>query len=175
MNKNILMVVAICSGLLGASVGGWSWYTQPKTAYVNLAEVFENFNGKKELAFRLDRLGNQQKSLLDSMELTIRSLQQSAERNTGNNGKAILAKLQHTQTSYQQLNAQFAAQYQEQDQSYSEKVWTQINQYVKEYGAANNYEYIFGINGNGSLMYSHPGKDVTKDVLSFINNRYDGI
>lgn len=172
MNKLTILSAALCCAIC-LSVTGYTWMNQPKTAYVNLGEVFESFAGKKELAFRLDKLKNQQKSMLDSMELTIRSLQQAAE--SAKNGQAVLAKLQNTKQTYQYLNAQFSEQYQIQDESYSEKVWTQINQYVTDYGKDNGYDFIYGANGNGSLMYGSSANNITEEIINHINQRYEGL
>jgi len=172
MNKLILVCAALCCATC-LGISGYVWMNQSKTAYVNLGEVFENFAGKKELAFKLDKLKNQQKSMLDSMEMTIRSLQHAAANQE--NGKAVLAKLQNTQQNYQYLNAQFNEQYQTQDASYSEKVWTQINQYVTDYGKDNDYDFIYGANGNGALMYGSSSKNITEEIINHINERYEGL
>ena len=172
MNKLVIVCAAICCSLC-LGISGYIWMSQPKTAYVNLGEVFENFSGKKELAFRLDKLKNQQKSMLDSMELTIHSLQKKASDKEG--GQAVLAKLQNTQQNYHYLNAQFSEQYQTQDASYSEKVWKQINQYVTDYGKDNDYDFIYGANGNGSLMYGSSANNITEEIINHINERYEGL
>ncbi len=173
MKNNLTIICAILCCAICLSITGYTWMNQPKTAYVNLGEVFENFAGKKELAFRLDRLKNQQKSMLDSMELTIRSLQQAAKN--AENGQAVLAKLQNTQQTYQYLNAEFSEQYQSQDESYSEKVWKQINQYVTDYGKDNGYDFIYGANGNGALMYGSSANNITEEIINHINERYEGL
>jgi Outer membrane protein len=172
MNKLTIGCVALCCAFC-LGISGYTWMNQPKTAYVNLGEVFENFTGKKELAFRLDKLKNQQKSMLDSMELTIHSLQKVASDKKG--GQAVLVKLQNTKQNYQYLNAQFNEQYQTQDASYSEKVWKQINQYVTDYGKDNDYDFIYGTNGNGSLMYGSSANNITEEIINHINERYEGL
>jgi outer membrane protein len=77
-------------------------------------------------------------------------------------------------------NAFFLTQ-REVEESYTSKVqdsynliWDRINNYVKEYGEKNGYDYIFGANGDGTVMYADGSEDITNDITTYINLRYAG-
>lgn len=171
--KSILFIVLIVA--LVASVGSTFWMaTQlPRTAYVDVQAVFDAFKGKRELEARLMNYENQQKAVLDSIALSIRGLQNAASEQPKNN--AILVKLQEKQHVYANLSNEFAQKYQEHDQQYAQEVWTQINQYIQEFGKENNYDYIYGANGDGSLMYANSKVEITQDIIAFINQEYEGL
>jgi outer membrane protein len=60
-------------------------------------------------------------------------------------------------------------------QQYDQEILTQLNQYVKDYGTKNNFSLLFGNDGNGSLMYGTDDLNRTKDVLEYVNNKYNGV
>ena len=57
----------------------------------------------------------------------------------------------------------------------SEQVWERLNGYIIEYGQENNYEMIFGASGNGNIMYSKEGFDITEQVINYANEKYEGV
>ena len=59
-------------------------------------------------------------------------------------------------------------------QEYTSQIWTQINTYVKEYGQQNDYSYILGANGSGSIMYGLESQNITDVVIEFVNKKYEG-
>ena len=48
------------------------------------------------------------------------------------------------------------------------------NQYIKDYGIQNNYILIFGVSGQGNIMYANDGLDATEEVIEYVNKRYQG-
>ncbi len=167
-----LIIITSVNVLIAIAAILYVWMAIPKTAFVDLHQLFENFQGKKELSTQLSRMENQQKLILDSLVLDIRSLQSKAEEK---NEKAVLTKLNNKKSIYQQLHHEFTNQYQQQDEKLSDQVWTQINQYVLEYGEKHGYDYIYGTSGNGSLMYGSNAKNITLEVVGYINEKYEGI
>lgn len=60
-------------------------------------------------------------------------------------------------------------------QQYQEQISNQLNQYLKDFTAANEYDYIFGATGDGSLMGAKDAYNVTDLVLNYANQRYKGV
>jgi len=172
-NRSKLMILV--SGLL-LFLGGALFYQavlKQKTAYVNLQEVFDEFKGKKELAVSLQRFENRSRSLLDSLSMDIQVLQRNLPRQK--EPQAVLAKLEEKQNLFQKINYEYTNQYQEQEKQFTDQIWMQINQYVNDYGTAAGYDYVFGINGNGTLMYAAERKNITSEIINYINDRYEGL
>jgi outer membrane protein len=61
-----------------------------------------------------------------------------------------------------------------QAQQYTDEVWKQLNQYIKEFGIENGYDYIIGANGEGSLMYAKEQHDISKELTLYVNEKYAG-
>ena len=51
---------------------------------------------------------------------------------------------------------------------------TQLNEYIEDFGEENKLDYIFGANGTGTIMYGNESKDVTKEVVTYVNKKYVG-
>jgi outer membrane protein len=58
--------------------------------------------------------------------------------------------------------------------SFTDQIWKQLNQYVKDYGKDHGYKFIFGYDGQGAVMYGEEGANVTEQVKKYVNDRYKG-
>lgn len=142
-----------------------------KSAYFQSLEVFEGFELQKELSFQLEKDMNERKLIMDSLELQLRVLYNEADKNEKPNDQ-LLAKINFIQEKYIKVKSDFQDKNSTQVELYNQQIWKQINQYVKEYGRLNNYSFIFGAQGDGSIMYADTINDITDEVLIFINNKY---
>jgi outer membrane protein len=57
---------------------------------------------------------------------------------------------------------------------YNEQIWNQLNEYTAQYSKDKEYDFVFGANGQGVLMYAKDTKNVTKELLEFVNEKYNG-
>src|SRR5690606_29337088 len=53
-------------------------------------------------------------------------------------------------------------------------IWNRLNPYIVEFGRARGYDFIYGANGTGSLLYADEGKDLTSELIDYVNQRYRG-
>jgi Skp family chaperone for outer membrane proteins len=164
--KELVAILIACS--MSALIGGLVYSQIPKTGYVDSEQLFEAFDGKQELEAKLDQASNQRKQTIDSVKLRIQSL------TLGGIKEEQKKEIYLLQQEYQQRNKEYQEFYSYQSTKYTESIWKQISQYTKEYGIENNYDYIHGIAGTGSLMYGKPEKDLTKEVIDYINQKYAG-
>ncbi|WMX16221.1 OmpH family outer membrane protein [Aureispira sp. CCB-E] len=165
--KQILPFVLLLG--LCALIGGAVYINIPKTAFVDSQQLFDHFQGRKELESRLEQESNQKKAVIDSLGLQIQALQELAKTD-----ESVLLRLQQMLQQYQQMNQEHQGFYQYKSQEYTEAIWKQISQYTREYGEEHSYDYVFGIAGTGSLMFGKPQYDITEDVIQFINSKYAG-
>lgn len=54
-------------------------------------------------------------------------------------------------------------------------IWKRLNPWIQNYGKENNYKMIFGANGTGNLLYSDTSLNISKDLIIYINNKYNGL
>jgi outer membrane protein len=144
----------------------WLFYDAKKyshLAYVENQVVFNEYNGKKELETDLTKLRERHKVVLDSLVGEIGTV--TAEP-TEEQAKKI--------RMYKEVEGRFSETEAEKSQQYTSRIWNQINQAIKEYGDAHNYDFILGAQGNGNLMYSKENKNVTKEIIEYANGKYEG-
>ena len=78
------------------------------------------------------------------------------------------------QREYTYKETEFQKENQRASNEYYTKIMSRINQYVEEFGKEKRYAIIFGANGQGNIMYAEDSKDITKEVLEYVNSRYNG-
>ena len=174
MQRYIQLILIVLLVIINAGVLVWvvkDTKTQ-KLAYIQTSKVFSEFKGTKELDKRLTKLQEEQKNVVDSLEVELKLLQ----TRLGNNQKdeKLMEQFQKKQQNYERLVYEFKRVSDEKQQQYLDQLWKQINQYVKEYGDEEGYEYIFGADGSGTLMYASEAEDLSEEIIAFINTKYEG-
>lgn len=147
----------------------------PRTAYVNLAQAYRQFTLTRELEAKLNATKRARQAVLDSLALQVRRLEARAQAEGG--GRLDPARSEALQTKaeeYRLKEKQFEEDNQALTEQYTNQVWTQINQYMKNYGKEHRYTYILGAEGSGVLMYADERFDITSDVIAYLNRRYGG-
>jgi len=172
-SSNTIIIAAIILVAILVGINIYSFTSQPKMGYVKSSELFEDFKGKKELEAKFTKSEGDQQSMLDTLTLEIADLTNQLTEKP--NDQALKKKKSQKKQLFMELQQRFSQKNVNQNQQYSEAIWKQINQYTMEYGKQHNYDYIFGATGNGSLMYAKDAEDVTKEVLNFINKKYEGL
>ena len=142
-------------------------FEKDKTVYVDNIELFSGFKMKLELEKKYKEVETVRKAILDSIYNEIKI---KIELNN------ISDKEQLTILKREFLikKEQFEKENAETMKQYNEQIWNQLNEYTKQYGDENNYDYIFGANGQGVLMYAKPIKNVTKELLEYSNKKFNG-
>ena len=140
---------------IGISIGYSHFFSSgDKMAYFYNQKVFAQFEGKLHLEDKLAKEREMNKQYLDSLLTLIQA------------GRKDLTALYEERTeSFSMSDAQLT-------EKYTAEIWKFINEGVQEYGAKNDYDFIFGATGDGSLMYAKEKNDVTNEVVEFINQKY---
>lgn len=161
-----IMVIMVGFGL-------WSYSKIEKTAYVDIDRVFTEFQLSKELTSKLEAYKNTTSIVMDSLTVQLKILSvriQNSEKEVP--GDIEMFRVKREEALYRQQ--QFEQNYEEQFEQYSTQSMKQLNQYITEFGEKNGYTYIFGAEGSGTLMYAQKQNDITDEVVSYVNNRYEG-
>ncbi len=160
-------IVTIAALLLLAALGGYNFISlqqQPKIFYVRAEVVFNEFKMTKELKESYEGTQAARANILDSLmlEMKIADLKGNKER------------LSNLQREYLTKKNMFEEQNQELTNSYDEKVWLRINEYVKQYCQKAGYDILLATSTNGSFMYGGEKYDKTKELMEFMNAAYTG-
>lgn len=154
--KVVYILIAVCFVCILGLISYVCLYpNREKTAYFYNQQVFQSFNGTRELEAKLAHQQQRAKKELDSISYLIQQ------------GRTDLSE------QYQNIAATQSQQYQLLSEQYTNDIWKFINENVKEYGSQEGYDYIFGASGNGSLMYAKDSHNITDDIVDFVNKKYD--
>ncbi|MGZ3884391.1 MAG: OmpH family outer membrane protein [Bacteroidia bacterium] len=165
-----ISLIVILFLALTAGVSYATFFGKSKVAYVNTYMIYNEFKLKKELEKKLEKTRLARQVLLDSIKTKIQLVAINKEADP----KLVQAKIEELRRSYFMKEKQFAEENENQSQQYTNQVWDQLNQYIKEYGTEKGFDFILGATGQGSLMYAKDNFDVSKELTQYVNNRYDG-
>jgi len=140
--------------------------------YVDLLELFDGFDFKKERQQQYDIQRKTYQSRLDSLKLNYSSYSQSLHSDPGN--QRLQQAAQYSAEIYLQSEAYYNHVLDSLDGRFNEEVWGKINTLVEEYGKTHDHDIIIGASGSGSVMYGKEAHNITADVLEYINNKYNG-
>lgn len=144
-----------------------------KYAYVQLETLRKDFVLSKQLDAELKNIVNKRKEILDSMKLDFQMLERRVQMK-GIANKEDVGEYRLKRAFFEEKENEFVEANNELESKYQEDIWNKINNYIKDYGKENKYEYIFGLNGTGSVMYAEEENDITAPLLIYINDKYSG-
>ncbi len=144
---------------------------EKKVAYIQNAQVYTSFEMTKELDAQLEQYVTSKSAVLDSLELRLQFLAKSIEQT---NDESQMQQFVELKQQFNYLEEDFYKGHEQLRAEYHEQITTQMNEYIKSFGEEGQYDYLFGANGNGNLMYASEGEDVTAEVIAFINEKYKG-
>jgi outer membrane protein len=143
-----------------------------KIGYINIQLVFNEFSYKKELEKELSSLTNTRKFILDSLETNLKILVKKI--NLDKTNKDLIAEYQAMKDIFLEKKSRFGEEEELMVKQYDEKIISQLNSYVKEYGKKEKFDIIYGATNTGNIMYADSALDLTKKVTKYINEKFKG-
>lgn len=164
--------IGVLSLLLSISV----FIIQPgkkRVAYVQMESVYNEFQLKSKLETQLKDTEKARKFIIDSLKLQLHQMTLTLQSMPKVDTSMIrLYNLRQQFLNEQEM--QFAEDNQVLASEYTDQIWGQINQYTRDFGTENGYDYILGASGDGTLMYANETEDITEDLKVYINSRFNG-
>jgi len=166
------MKVKVITGfLIVLSFVGLCYYVHVstvETGYIDTLRVYNEFAYKQELQAKYDLLEKRLVAPIDSIKLEAEyalkdSLNPNLEELINKFRKDIYVLESQKQTELGRM-----------DKEYFSTVWTHLDEYIKVYGEESKYKIIFGVKGEGNIVYAKQGMDLTDDVIEFVNRKYEG-
>ena len=173
LKRNALIILLL---LAVAGTIGWTIYSRPQRpryGYVVIADLYNGFDMKKEMEKKYLEVKNAREKILDSLEVELKMIGSRIRQENGKD-KARIASFEGKRNDYLELKKTYGEDDAALSKKYDQQILAQLNQYVKNYGEQNKYSYIFGNDGNGSLMYAADAENITKEVTAYINLKYKG-
>ena len=170
-----VFIISAVAAILLQGVVTFIWLSaRPKTAYINTESVYNSFDLKKKLERDLKETQSARQALLDSMRLQLEMLSLQLQQEDKKSDELLASRFNQMRENYFAKQREFEESNNALADQYTGQVWSQLNTYIKEFGANEDYEYIFGASGDGSLMYADDAVNVTDEISAFVNNRYQG-
>lgn len=163
-----IIVVSIISLFISTSTFLYFFLNKEKIAYVEINDLYSKFELTKSMDQEFKKVVSSRERVLDSMKLELQMMVKTKmnleqEKNFVNQRKLFLEKTEQFKQDNQALS-----------QEYLSKIWNRLNRLIKKYGKENGYTYIYGANGEGNLLYANDKKNITNDLIEFINTSYLG-
>jgi len=166
------IVVAIVSVIISLAITYFFIHKEKRTGYVQLGKVYNEFELSKKLNAQFKTTATSRKNYLDSLEFQVKNIYTQASKNRDD--KQLQETFEQAQQHYAYQKKQIETVVDKLESQYSEQIWTQLNEYVKQYGKEKGYAYIFGAEGSGTIMYSTETEDLTEEMIQYINEKYQG-
>ncbi|SFU27212.1 outer membrane protein [Pustulibacterium marinum] len=167
MKKLVVTVFAVI-GLISCS--------QEKTAYIDLPTLLEDYQGRKDIETKykdkMEKFGMRRDSIGKSLDAEGQDFQTKANSMSQSKQQEEYQKLMQKAQRLQQVLQQEEYKISQEGQVEIDTLISEVKDFVKVYGADNNYTYIFGANESGSVMYGADDKNITEDVLKALNDKY---
>jgi outer membrane protein len=176
MSNRNLGIALVALLLFNVALFSWFMYDslhKPKTGFIFIEEVFSGFLLKKELQGKYEKVSNSKKKILDSLEMSLKLMAADLDQEKKPEREKLI-RFNILKEDYYKKKEAFAEENQALSKQYDSQIIQQMSQYVADYGKQNGYSYIYGNDGNGSLMYAEDSKNLSKEVLQYINSKYSG-
>lgn len=146
----------------------------PKTGYIIIQDVYNGFDMKKEIEKKYLKTKDARDKILDSLAFEVKLIANKVKAENEKN-QATIDNFNMKRDEYFQRKQTYDEDNAALTKQYDQEILTQLNQYIKDYAEENNYTYVFGNDGNGSLLYGIEALNITKEVSAYVNNKYKGL
>lgn len=139
------------------------WGRQYKMAYVKMGDVVEHYNMKVELENLFSVEIEKRKDKLDVLRSALDSIM-----------SVDTTLAEKYEAHYLDEIKQFSEYQNKKSSEIKMQVLKRINEGALNFGKDRDYDFLFGANGQGSIMYASEAEDVTKEFLEYLNNDFEG-
>jgi outer membrane protein len=173
--KSIYQVLIITCVAVLCSVGV-SYYFTPKVVYVRIGEVINKYEGMLEAKNAYKQKMSNWQANVDTLELDYQKMVSKynleSSRLSAAQKREQEMSLEKQKGNIQNYIATLEQKAQEEDEKMTKGVINQINAAIEELGKEKGYDYVLGTTNDGNILYGVKSKDVTEEVLEYVNNKY---
>lgn len=142
-----------------------------KIGYIENFELYSEFDLTNELDEDLQNYSESRKNEIDSLGFSLE--QMAANFESMNEIPAQdYAKFNHLRNTYAFKQKSFEEDLYELSSEYDTQIWDRLNLFISEYAKENEYDFILGATGDGSLMYAKDTTNLTQQLIAYSNSKY---
>lgn len=125
--------------------------------YADAIKLFNEYKFKADLERSSQATLSKLKNELDSVEVIYKV------NKTDQAAQALLQeKQQQMAQGYSLINKEI-----------NEKVWERLNPLIHEFGKEKHIELLIGANGMGTVLYASEARDITTELIQYVNKHYE--
>lgn len=170
ISKSINIKYYIIIGLIGFVLTSCE---QEKTAYVNNTELIQSYEKMKEAKAEFESRNEKLSAELDSIALDfqsqIQSYQQNADKMSIKEREKEEERLIALRQKIEKEQQGKSQKLEQESQDAADVLVKEVRKKVEKYGEEKGYTYIFGSNESANILYAKRGKDITLEVIEYIN------
>jgi outer membrane protein len=146
--------------------------------YVQIDSVISNFNMAKDLTGELESKFNSSdatlKSKQDSYQKEVNDYQYKVQRGllTRADAQNVEQQLYVKQQDLMKLQQDLTQEINEKQVVMNRQVINAIMEYMKANSSQFNYKYVLGTSFGGNILYANDSLDITKNIITGLNEQY---
>jgi outer membrane protein len=153
-----------------------SFKKEDSLVYIDTPKLMSKYEGAIQAQKILDQNSMLWKANMDTLQSELQSAlaKFEKERVTMSAREIKLSEelLKTKQQQFMQYQQALEQKAQQESGKIREKIISEVNSYLKEFGESHSYKFILGATANGSLVYANQAYDVTDDVINGLNQKY---
>ncbi|MBI1223481.1 MAG: hypothetical protein GC180_12835 [Bacteroidetes bacterium] len=172
MNRifSVFALVISVTALVLCSVGFFGG--KEHAAFFNADKVYKEYEMKKELEAKMQKMSEYQTFMIDSLKFKIRSVEQKAMSNPKD--QSIQDQLGLLYEQFNLTAREFKERNDGVSSQYNKMVLDQIRQKAKEFRMKKNLPYFIGQGENTDLVFYDDAHDLSDEFILFLNESYSG-
>jgi|GEM_PF-1612822 len=145
-----------------------------KMGYVKTGELLEKYEGMKNANVQFMEEIRIVQSNVDTLRSRLDLLKSRENMISDSEKKQWAMEVGSRENELEQYSHSADEQLKNRQVQLTEKVISEINKAIQDYGKANNYAFVFGTTANGNLIYAEEGDDLTEIILEKLNAEFSG-
>lgn len=163
MNKNIFGIFLMCAMLLGGNAFAAG------LAYVDVAEVFDNYQKTKDQDLTLKNIGEQKEKERAAMVKAVRELEDEVSLLAKENRQAKQEQLIEKKRQLEDFDREVRRQLGETREKVVREIFQDIDTTIAEFGKAKGYDFILN---DRVLLYRNQTLNITQQILQELTKKY---
>lgn len=164
MKKNLVLGLVLTASFLfaGNSFAGM-------IAYVDVAEVFDNYQRTKDQDLALKNIGEQKEKERAELVKALRQLEDEMSLLSKEARQPKQEQLIEKKRQLEDFDREIRRQLGESREKVVREIFQDIDTTIAEYGKAKGYDFILN---DRVLLYRNPALNITKDILQELTKKY---
>ncbi len=176
MGKRKLIIVALLATISFGIASCSS--SSKKIGVIQMEELVYQYDGMKEATEEYTNKMNQWSAESDTLKKQLDQLLYDIKLDSINGDQAKIIsdqkKFMLLRQKYYSLQQTIDTKAQEEDQKMTSTVMGQLNEYVEKYGEEQGYDIIIHNTQLNNIGYVGQSSDITEEVLTYVNAKYNG-